>query len=183
MGICRQVVWLLSFRTLVVCRCLQTLGSRELRDCFWLKDKHIAVALAAYISVCSVTSYHACNGGNCLHCHNISSAGASWLGTLQQLLRGTSPRSPGAGWRPTRRRSPATRQALAAPTQCRPWRLGACRALGVGSLLPALAFPPEPFTAHSAMPKGGLHRRASHSRLGRADEQVPLAQVQAQLFR
>lgn len=57
--------------------------------------KHIAVALTAYISVCSVTSYDAYNGDNCLHCH-ISSARASWPGTLQQLLQGTSPHSPGA---------------------------------------------------------------------------------------
>lgn len=125
LGVFRQVTQLLSFRTLVACRRLQTLG-REARDCSWLKDKlmgpkHRAVALTGYVSVCSVTSYHTCNGGNCLHCHNISSAGASWPGTLQQLPQGTSPRSPCA-W-PTRRRSPSARQAPAAQRQRCPWRL------------------------------------------------------------
>lgn len=42
-------------------------------------------------SVCSVTSYHACSGGKCLHCHNISPARASWLGMLQHFLQGTPP--------------------------------------------------------------------------------------------
>lgn len=39
--------------------------------------KHIAVASTRCVSVCSVTSYQACNGGGCLHCHSISSAGTS----------------------------------------------------------------------------------------------------------
>ena len=118
------------------------------------RPKHIAVALTGYISVCSVTSYHACNGGNCLHCHNISSAGASWPGTLQQLWQGTSPHSPGACSRPTHRRSPSARRAPAAHMQRHPRRLRACRALGAGSLLPALALLPELSTAHGVVPKG-----------------------------
>lgn len=135
---------LLSFGTPVVCRCLQALGSGELWDHSVTRQavgpKHIAVALTGYISVCSVTSYHACNRGSCLHCNNISSAGASWPGRLRQLLQALSPRSPGACQRPTH--SPSTCWAPAAPAPHCPQRLPAPLVLGDGSPLPALAFLP-----------------------------------------
>lgn len=89
--------------------------------------KRVAVALTGYISVCSVTSYHACNGGNCLHCHYISSAGASWPATMQKLPQGTSPCSPDACSRLTCSCS----QGHSSTTSCL-WRL------------PASELPPDP---------------------------------------
>lgn len=96
----RQVVQLVSFRTLVCADAFRHRGAGSyglllVKRCAH-GPKHVAVALTGYISVCSVTSYHACNGGNCLHCHYISSAGASWPATMQKLPQGKSPCTPDA---------------------------------------------------------------------------------------